>query len=351
MPLKNIVDFGDQEKLLNIFSNHHNKILNCRYFNSLSIIHTDKLLKKGLEENGKIIIQKEMEWFRYINNLENNSFIHYLPIIYEYYDSAYLMEYKRECIPLYQFLNRYKNEIDATESVDEIENKRIEYNIFKIDILKNVMSKLDLLHNIETINVSKKKFINNLKREVFDKVVNRKIKIDNLLNYFGNIKIVNNLTILPFEDILEKCKNILTIYYETVDEYQYSIILGDSTFSNILIDPNNLSNITFIDPRGYFGESLIHGPIEYDYAKILYSLSGYDTFNNGHFNIKSIDNDRLEMEIKSIDIPDKILNYYFNKVHKAYVVIIWLSLAEYCKNDIWKCLAAYYYGMYLGTKL
>jgi hypothetical protein len=351
LPLKNIVDFGDQEKLLNIFSQKDNKTLNCRYFNSLSLIHTDKLLKKGLEENGKKIIQKEMEWYRYINNLENKSFINYLPIIYEYYDSAYLMEYKREYSPLYQFLNKYKNEINSLESVDEKENKIREYNILKVDILKNVMSKIDLLHNIESINVSKKIFINNLKREVFDKVINRKVKIDNLLNYFGNIKIVNNLTILPFKDILEKCKNILTNYYETVDDYQYSIILGDSTFSNILIDPENLSNIIFIDPRGYFGESLIHGPIEYDYAKILYSLSGYDSFNNGHFNIKSIDNDRLELEIKSIDIPDKILNYYFNKVHEAYVVIIWLSLAEYCKNDIWKCLAAYYYGLYLGTKL
>jgi len=353
LPINTIIDYGDQEKLTNILNTLHNKALNCRYFNSLTIIPTDKLLKKGLEENGKTIIQKEIEWYKHINNLENKSFIAYLPYIYEYYDSAYLMEYKRDNIPLYQFLNKYKVSIDSTESVEEKLIKIAEYNIMKITILKNVMAKIDLLHSIDTVYVPKKIFVNNLKKEVFDKVLYRKKNIEDLLNYFGQIRIVNNLNILSFEDILEKCKNILMDYYETLDDYQYTIILGDATFSNILIYPNDISNITFIDPRGYFGESNIHGPVEYDYAKILYSLSGYDSFNSGHFNIKSINNDNysLEIDIKSIDIEDKILNYYFNKVHEAYVVIIWLSLADYCKNDIWKCLSAYYYGMYLGTRL
>jgi len=351
--LEFIVDYGDQEKLLTILNSSINNKLNCRYFNSLTVIHSNKLLKKGLEENGKKIIQKEIEWYRYINNLEDRSFIHYLPHIYDYYDSAYLMEYKKACIPLYQYFNKYQKLIDSLESFQEKSIKIAEYNIMKVTILKNIMDKIDLLHSSDTIYMSKKIFVNNLKKEIFDKVIQRKKNIDSLLNYFGPITIVNNINILSFDNILNKCKNILTNYYETMDEYKYSIILGDCTFSNILIDPENISNIFFIDPRGYFGESKIHGPIEYDYAKILYSLSGYDQFNNGYFNIKSInkENYSLEIDIKSVDIEDKIKNYYFNKVHEAFVVIIWLSLAEYCKNDIWKCLAAYYNGMYLGTKI
>ena len=352
-PINSIIDYGDQEKISKIYLSVQNKTLNCRYFNSISIIHNDKLLKKGLEDYGKNIIKKEIEWYKFIHNYKEKSFLPFIPIIYNYYDSAYLMEYKKNHIPLYQFFNNYQKDIELTETIEEKSIKLAEFNIMKITILKNVMSKIDILHNSDTLYISKILFVNNLKKEIFDKVIYRRKKIDNLITYFGKIEIVNNLKILSFEQVLEKCKSIIINYYETLEEFKYSIILGDSTFSNILIDPDNISNITFIDPRGYFGDSNIYGPVDYDYAKILYSISGYDLFNNSVFNIKSLNVERhsLEIEIKSISFKKKILNYYFNKVHEAYVVIIWLSLAEYCKNDIWKCLSAYYYGLYLGTKL
>ena len=56
-------------------------------------------------------------------------------------------------------------------------------------------------------------------------------------------------------------------------------------------------------------------------------------------------------KIPSIEYNRSIINKYFNKVHKAYMVLIWLSLPEYNKNNIWKCFASYYYGLYLGTLL
>jgi hypothetical protein len=118
-----------------------------------------------------------------------------------------------------------------------------------------------------------------------------------------------------------------------------------------LINADNISDIVFIDPRGYFGTSLIYGPIEYDYAKVLYGISGYDKFNFNEFNIKRIDNESIEFEINGFYFDKKIINKYFNKVHKAYLVLIWLSLAEYNKNNIWKCLGSYYYGLYLGSVL
>ena len=64
-----------------------------------------------------------------------------------------------------------------------------------------------------------------------------------------------------------------------------------------------------------------------------------------------IKNKILEYEIKSYSFDHNVLNEYFTIVHNVYLVIIWLSLAEYCKNDIYKCLLAYYHGIYLGTKL
>jgi hypothetical protein len=129
--------------------------------------------------------------------------------------------------------------------------------------------------------------------------------------------------------------------------------MGDCNFSNILINPHDISDIVFIDPRGYYGETKIHGVIEYDISKILYAISGYDKFNAKYFNIESIDleNNILKFNIESIIFERNIINKYFNKVHKAFMVIHWLSLAEYNKNNIWKCIASYYYGLYLGTLL
>jgi hypothetical protein len=242
------------------------------------------------------------------------------------------MEYKKNYVPVYRLL---ENEV----------NKNI--------ILKNIINKISKIHNIEKEKISKLSFLKNLKIEIYDKIYNRKKIISNFINYFGEINTVNNLKIDSFDNIIKKCQKILLQYYETLDKYEYSVILGDCQFSNILINPENINDIIFIDPRGYFGESKIYGPFEYDYAKLLYGISGYDNFNINYFNIKNIDreNKRIDFEINGIIFDKKILKKYFNKVHKAYLVIIWLSLAEYNKNNIWKCLASYYYGLYLGTLL
>ena len=339
--LSNIIDYGDEEKILYILNNTYklNNKFNCRYFNNISLLEDNKLLKKGINDKGKEIIKFEKNWYEYINNLKTDIFNEFIPKIYNIFDSGFIMEYKENFIPVYQYF--INNE-------DELEN-----NNKKDLILDNIIKKLNIIHQFEKKNVSKSFFFNNLKKEIYDKIIDRKNIIKDFIEYYGNIEFVNNLKIDTFDNILNKCKDILIQYYETLDLFEYSIILGDCQFSNILINENDINNIVFIDPRGYFGNSIIHGPLDYDYAKVLYGISGYDKFNFEYFNIKNIDieNKSLMFDIKRIKYDKKIINKYFNKVHKAYLVIIWLSLAEYNKNNIWKCLASYYYGLYLGTLL
>jgi hypothetical protein len=190
-------------------------------------------------------------------------------------------------------------------------------------------------------------------KEIYDKVIIRVKNIEDFLNYFGDIQYVNQTKILKFEVVLEKCKNIIINYYNTLNRFEYNIIIGDCNFSNILINPNNIDDIIFIDPRGYFGNTSIFGLKEYDYSKILYGISGYDNFNSNFFNIKNINIEKksINFDIKPINFNKKYINKYFNKVHKAFMIIHWLSLADYNKNNIWKCLTSYYYGLYLGTLL
>lgn len=332
--VESIIDYGDENKLNILYKNNlsNSSNLRCRYFNQLTILDNDppKIFKKGINDKGKELIKNECEWFKRV------PYQKFLPHVFNFYEHGYIMEYMKNYIPLYQFLKQ--------SSLSDKHNK----------ILKTIFSNLNTLHKLEKIKISELMFFNNIKIEIFDKLYSRKKAIAPLLDYFGNIKIVNSVEIMSFDDVCIKCKNIIIQYYKALEKYEYSIIMGDCQFSNILIDPENINNIIFIDPRGYFGTSKIHGPIEYDYAKVLYGISGYDDFNTGIFNIKNID---IETGILDFDIipvtsfNERLIKYYFNKVHRAFVVIIWLSLAEYNKNDIWKCLCSYYHGLYLGTLL
>jgi len=334
--IDNIIDYGDEDKLQNILlsnklSDGNNKLC-CRYFNNMEISNDNsKLLKRGINDKGKEIIINEIAWYEYLRGQSQNQYP-YIPKIYDTYEYGFLMEYKEKHIPLYKFLN------DCSEND-------------KITVLNSIICNLNKLHNIEKRNESKISFFSNLKKEIYDKVYERKKIIDNFINYFGNITTVNSTVINTFDEVINKCKKIIIKFYETLEIYEYSIIFGDCQFSNILINPNDISDLIFIDPRGYFGNSKIFGPKEYDYAKVLYCISGYDNFNFDNFNIEKISNQSINFNIKAIKYDKKIINKHFNKVHKAFLVIIWLSFAEYTKNDIWKCLCAYYYGLYLGTIL
>jgi len=342
--VESIIDYGDENKLNTLHKIYYPDInllessnLRCRYFNQLTILDTEpdkneppKIFKKGITDKGKELIKNECEWFKCVPHQS------FLPRVFNFYEHGYIMEYMKNHIPLYQFLK--------LPSLSENHNK----------ILKTIFVNLNNLHKLEKIKVSELVFFNNIKIEIFDKLYSRKKAISPLLDYFGNIKIVNSMEIMSFDDVFTKCKNIIIQYYKAIEKYEYSIIMGDCQFSNILIDRSNINNVIFIDPRGYFGTSKVHGPIEYDYAKILYAISGYDDFNTGKFNLTKLDTESgiLDFDIQPIISFDELLiKYYFNKVHRAFMVIIWLSLAEYNKNDIWKCLCSYYHGLYLGTQL
>ena len=350
--LNTIIDYGDEEKFLKIIEQNHinGEKLRCRYFNNIQIVD-NKLLKTGIDDKGIEIMKYEKKWYEYINKLNNKNICDIIPKVYNIYENGLLIEYKNKHIPIYLFFSDYEKNILNIKCENEKSIKNAQYNIIKITVLKNILNKINKLHNIQIKNESKLSFLINLKKEIYDKVYERKKIINDFINYFGNITVVNNIKIDSFDNIINKCKKIIFEYYEKNEKYDYSIIFGDCQFSNILINPDNINDIIFIDPRGYFGNSMIYGPIEYDYAKILYGISGYDKFNLNYFNLKKIDNETIDFEINEFYYDKNIINKYFNNVHKAYVVIIWLSLAEYNKNNIWKCLGAYYYGLYLGTIL
>jgi len=183
--------------------------------------------------------------------------------------------------------------------------------------------------------------IKNINFECYDKIIERINKIKPIIDYY-KINSVNGIKIESLTFVLNKMKKILTSDLSN----QYSLIHGDCTFSNTMIDSND--KIYFIDPRGYFGKSLLYGPKEYDYAKLLYSLSGYDLFNVDNLFSIEIENQNIKFNIETfLDGLHIIIN---DKV-KAWLVIIWFGLAQYNSNNVLKCLASYYNGFYWYNKL
>lgn len=180
------------------------------------------------------------------------------------------------------------------------------------------------------------KFNADVFREYYQVPIERYNKIEYLIP--KNIDTVNGVKIPQFYDLMEK----LLIYLKN-KEYSIGVIHGDTNSSNTMF---NGDNICFIDPRGKFGHSLYYGDINYDHAKFMYGLTGYDQFNlDKNFKIK-IHNNQINFNIDGLDLDRICTNIH----HKILVGLIWLKLPFYIKNNPNKVIASYFYGMQLLTK-
>jgi GTP:adenosylcobinamide-phosphate guanylyltransferase len=153
-----------------------------------------------------------------------------------------------------------------------------------------------------------------------------------------------------------KCINFYkhwTILEELACRYypkNYRFIHGDPTFSNILYDIRK-ARLCFIDPRGYYGREKLFGDVDYDWAKLYYSISGnYDQFNCGNFDL-DMKSGEITLNIRSNGWED-LLSAFFAQVECDRMkidflhAIIWLSLTSYTWNDYDAVCAAFFNGIY-----
>jgi beta-phosphoglucomutase-like phosphatase (HAD superfamily)/D-arabinose 5-phosphate isomerase GutQ/choline kinase len=308
----NLIDIGDIPKFR---KSYKSKLFQTRFFNDISILDNNTLLKKAVNTQGIDLITKEINWYKYINNKFD-----FIPKVILDNNSSFKMEYL-DAKPLYLSFNTFDT------------NK-------KIEIIREIFYLLSKLHNLEKINKNLEK---DLEWECYNKVIHRIKMINPVINYFGKIKTVNNLQIFDLDLVLKKCYNKIL---DSLNNSNNVLIHGDCQFSNILYN----SKLYLIDPRGYFGTSELFGPKEYDYAKILYALSGYDEFNNcSEYYILDISKENITIDIKNnLDLVGNFKE--FDETSWAFLVIIWLSYAQYIMNNPLKCVSAYYYGLYLFSK-
>lgn len=323
--IDSLIDIGDINKLNTLIYTPTTKYI-TRYFNNIITTENNTLIKKSTCNYGDIIINNELLFYRfhYFHNFNN------LPKIYYYSNNTFEME-KLNNITIYNYF--------ITQP----------YNI-QCKCITDILFLLNTLHSINYISISNTQLDIDINIEFISKL---KIRIDNvypILHEFTYIKSINNINIIyDTKYIISKLsKKIKSFFLTNIDNYKYYTIHGDSHLSNMIYSNNN---IYLIDPRGYFGKTKLFGPKEYDVAKVLYSLSGFDEFNNNEKYIFYLDNNNITLSINNnMDIFLHLFTNYDKNILIYMVILHWFGLADYSKTNIHKCISAYYYGIYLYHK-
>lgn len=298
------------------YSDNNDSTPRCRPFNSIEF-KNDLVIKRGITEQGKKIALDEINWYQKIKELH----FEFIPEIYEY-EPLIMKKVQGKNIYEYDCLTKSQ----------------------KKDILKNIVIALEKLHNlVPPIPAVKDDCLDNYITKTFDRIN----KIKELVPFADRefIKINNQYYKNIFFD-KEKFVSILTSFFPA----EFHLIHGDCTFSNLMFDTFNMKTI-LIDPRGYFGQTKLFGDVDYDWAKLYYSLKGnYDQFNNKKFTLDIRENE-VELAIKPNNWEDMeefffdiVPNVNKNKI-KALHAVIWLSLTTYAWEDYDSICGAFYNGV------
>jgi hypothetical protein len=333
--MSSIIDFGDMPKLERVRSSADT----ARSFNAVQM-HGDLVLKTALTPQGEGLIAKEIDWYDTLD--EYNSDVS-RPKHWASNDRVSFIMQKVQGIPLWELW----------QTLDEDG---------RVMVLTRVFDELAKLHCHQKL-VHKSVFDRDVKIEAYDKLISRYEEIAPVINAFGPVQCVeingklHRLNELDPKVTISRLYEALCIEYKN-EQFQH-LIHGDSQMSNTIINPDTLE-ITFIDPRGYFGKTQTFGCKDYDIAKMLYSLDGYDLFNySKNFYIKY---NGLNLSTKewvvSFDMPkpnidgcDEVIYQRTSRVHKLWLAVIWIGLAQYIKNDPVKMMAVHYYGLTMAEQL
>jgi aminoglycoside phosphotransferase len=331
--LNSIVDWGDMPKL----ERTRETADAAREFNKVEF-NGDLVLKSAINAQGETLIKREIEWYRTLNREGMNP--PRMPKTWIADDNKSFVMSKVDGVPVFQLWPSLDNEGRAL-------------------VLGRMVEQMQILHGNKGLAPFDQllNFHQDLQIEACEKLISRYREIKGVIDAFGYVRTVNGFTLREHDPEV----TIRRLYARLVDTYaagaEYSVIHGDLQMSNTMINPDTLE-VSIIDPRGYFGKTQVNGLPDYDIAKLLYSLSGYDLFNYSHtFHLKtepSMDAGHiLTFEIPRPDLGgcEEIMNSVFWEQHYVWLAIIWIGLAQYIKNDPVKSIAAHYHGLAMGEQV
>ncbi len=288
----------------------------CRPFNRIEKTDDGKLIKSGIDEQGRQLAIREKAWYRIVSE---RGFTHipkiysYEPFVMQSVDGKNIFEYQ----------------------LDREQQERV---------LKKLIGCLRELHSLG------KKPVDHF--SIYDayikKTWNRLDKVRDLIPFADRETITVNG---------RECRNVFFHKVELEDRFahyncgDFVLLHGDNTFSNMMLDKN--MEPVLIDPRGYFGKTEIYGDPAYDWAKLYYSIVGnYDQFNRKEFTL-TIGENEVQLDIRSNGWEQMETEFFRlleseidrNSIRLIHAVI-WLSLTTYAWEDYDSICGAFYNGLY-----
>ena len=288
----------------------------CRPFNKLTV-NDDIIIKEPADKQGAELAEKEKTLYQFFKDKGYGK----IPYIYSF--DPFSMERIHG-----------KNIFEYTDI--SFENKKA--------ILSELIENLKELHSLGWQNTD----YFSIREAYYNKTLARLDKVRSLVP-FANEKYIRVNG--------RNCRNVFFFkeqLYEKIANYHcpyFTVIHGDNTFSNMLLDKD--MHPVLIDPRGYFGFTRIYGDPVYDWGKLYYSLVGnYDQFNLKRFRLH-ISEEEIHLEIDSNgweDLEGVFFSLLGDQVKKADIklihAVIWLSLTTYAWEDYDSICGAFYNGLY-----
>lgn len=300
--------------MLSYFQNELNKP-KCRPFNKIEF-KGDIVLKYPVNEQGSKLAADEIAWYKKVFDLGYTN----IPKIYSF-NPLVMERINGENIFEYAFLTKG----------------------FKRALLIRIVDALKKLHNlVPAIPANFEDCESNYITKTFDRLS----KIYDLVPFAKDDYIIING---------KKCTNIFSIKDKIISDIkamyptEFHLIHGDCTFHNMMVETKDVS-IILIDPRGYFGSTKFYGDVDYDWAKLYYSIKGdYDQFNRKNFSLE-IKSENVELEIvsnnwKSLEDDFFQLTGANRRKIKLLHALIWLSLTTYAWEDYDAICGSFYKGL------
>lgn len=282
IPVQEWYDFGHIDKLVEA----RRRLLQPRYFNTLSIHPTINTITKISENNQKL--KDELDWYLSLPDalkaltpriFRQENFDGHVRIVQEYYGYPTLAE-------LYVYGDL---DIEIWESIlRQVMRVQHEFACYQGELTEKEINEIYLCKTYERLQVLCQ---DPYWKALFDKPV---------IQYNGSLlKNVNELLFLLEPAILELASSA-----------PVGIIHGDFCFSNILFDVNN-QIIRLIDPRGRFGRKGLYGDLRYDLAKLRHSISGmYDYIVAGMFTLEEMEGSIFSGRVFFNGVQENLKRYF-----------------------------------------
>jgi hypothetical protein len=164
-----------------------------------------------------------------------------------------------------------------------------------IKVIREILDCISPLHaNSPRLQITDKEYNDAIRAECYDKIVERYHSVkweEDIYPDIRRLNYVNGVKVRPFleyANIIKDRVGAAAVAGACGDRRYLTFIHGDTHLGNILVpkrndddddDDDDLPKYVFIDPRGYFASYDVYGDKHYDYAKLLFGISGYSRFD------------------------------------------------------------------------